>query len=529
MMKMDNLFKPYNQNQLMLLPPSLEELIPEGHLARVVNQVIEELDLSELIETYKGGGASAYHPVMMLKVLIWGYLDGIRTSRRLAKALRENVVYMWLAGGQKPDFRTIANFRSGRLRGCIKRIFKRVVEIANMLGLVDFSRLFVDGSKFEANGNRHKMVWRKRIEMEKEKLERKIEEILEEAERLEEEENRRYGDKDLPEVGEGRCIKDEDVQRVIKEETEKENEKIRARKKKALERKLRELKERKMRYEGWEERLRGRKGCSRTDPDASCMRMKDDVLKPAYNVLLGTENQVIVNYEVEQNASDGSCFINLMDGIKDLYGRVVEKVSGDAAFGNEENYAYCEKNGIEAYLKYPTYHAEKTRKFKEDVFRKENWEYDERRDVYVCPRGEELEFCEEAEEVTATGYRKKVKIYRCKGCNECPHKGICTKGESRSVSRNERNERFKATARQLLNSPIGEKLRKERGSDVEATFGDIKNNLFFRRFLLRGKLKVEVEMGLIAIAHNIKKIREKIREFKDWICGNGGRLVHAIA
>jgi transposase len=105
-------FKPYSMEQMSLLPPSLEELIPEHHLVRVVNRVVEELDLAPLLAKYKGGGASSYHPKMMLKVIVYAYTQKIYSSRKMEKALWENIGFMWLSGGNRPDFHTLNNFRS---------------------------------------------------------------------------------------------------------------------------------------------------------------------------------------------------------------------------------------------------------------------------------------------------------------------------------------------------------------------------------------------------------------------------------
>lgn len=505
-MRRDNVFKEYGQNQPFLLPPSLEELIPQGHLARVVNSIIDQLDIRGIEAKYPGGGASAFHPRMMLKVLVYAYLDGVYSSRKIAKELRENVVYMWLAGMQKPDFRTINNFRSKRLRDEIKEIFKQVVEIAMGLGLVKFEKLFVDGTKVEANANKHRMVWKKNVERNRAKLEKKIEEVFEEIERVNEEEDRLYGkNNDLPEIGEGKSINSEEYKEKIKEAKGKINKKL-SRRKQTLEKELNRLKARKKKYEEAEETLGGRNSYSKADKDATAMMMKNGEIRPGYNLMIGTENQIIVNYEVESQANDGTCFINFMEGVEKLYEKLPDKVNGDAAFGSEENYAYCEKKGIEAYLKYNTFDFERSKKFKEDIFRKENFTYDESEDIYICPNGRRLLFKEEQENITGTGYKQILRKYVCEDCSGCVYKSRCTRAERRSVNINKNFDRYKNRARELLYSREGIELRKQRGVEVETPFGDTKHNRRFRRFLLRGISKVKIEAGLLAIGHNIRKI-----------------------
>lgn len=120
------MFKQYNQNQTQLLPPNLTDLIASDHIARLINQVIDEMDLNFIERTYSSMGQHAYHPSMLLKVLVYGYTIGIRSSRKLDDRLKEDIVFMWLAGRQTPDFRTIANFRKDKL-GDIKKVFKQVV------------------------------------------------------------------------------------------------------------------------------------------------------------------------------------------------------------------------------------------------------------------------------------------------------------------------------------------------------------------------------------------------------------------
>ena len=194
-------FKEYPMAQLSLLPASLEELIPEEHLVRIVNKMVEQIDIKALLAKYKGGGTSSYHPRMMLKVLVYAYAEKTYSSGRIAKALRENVNFMWLSGGNRPDFRTLNGFRSGPLKGVVREVFAEVVELLVEEGYVKLEDYFVDGTKVEANANAHKVVWAKRVEKSKEKLRKKIEGLLDEIERVNEQEESEYGEKDLEEMG----------------------------------------------------------------------------------------------------------------------------------------------------------------------------------------------------------------------------------------------------------------------------------------------------------------------------------------
>jgi transposase len=207
-------FKEYHQGQAMLLPPRMEELIPEEHMVRIVNRVVEEMYISTLIKKYKGGGTSAYHPRMMLKVLVYAYVERNYSSRGIAKAMRENVNFMWLSGMNQPDHRTINGFRGERMKGAIEEVFASVVEVLVRAGHFQLENYYLDGTKIEANANKHRVVWAKRNRRHQEQIREKVREILDEVDRINEIENEQYGGDDLPEM---------DIGKKIDSETLKEN------------------------------------------------------------------------------------------------------------------------------------------------------------------------------------------------------------------------------------------------------------------------------------------------------------------
>ncbi|MEL7591219.1 MAG: transposase, partial [Anaerolineaceae bacterium] len=217
------IFKPYEQNQAMLLPPSVEELIPETHMVRVVNRMIGEIDKRILEQQYKGGGTSAYNPQMLLKVIIYAYTQRVFSSRRIAKELRENINYMWLSGMNRPDHRTINRFRGKVMKAVIGEVFYGVIEQLMEQGYVNLESYFVDGTKIEANANRYTFVWRKSTEKNKAKLQEKVKQLLDEIDEIEVAEEEEYGDQDLEEMGEGKEI---DVDQ-LKEAARKINERLR--------------------------------------------------------------------------------------------------------------------------------------------------------------------------------------------------------------------------------------------------------------------------------------------------------------
>jgi transposase len=507
-------YKPYVMEQPMLLPPKLEELIPENHVVRTVNAAIEQIDLSLLHQQYKGGGTSSYHPKMMLKVLVYGYVEQLYSSRKIAKALRENVNFMWLAGQNKPDFRTLNRFRGEVMKDIIGEVFANVLELLIEQGHVKLEDYFVDGSKLEANARRHTAVWAKNTKRYKEQLRKKIKDLLEEIEKENAAEQEELGEADLPEVGEEAEI---DSQR-LKEKMEQLNERLRKKPKdRKLKSALRKLEKdflpRLEKYEEQEEKLAGRNSYSKTDEDATFMRMKADQRnshawpKPAYNLQLGTENQFIVGFSIHQQSNDGICLIPHLEEVENQLGRLPENWVADGAYGTEENLAYAESKQRNAFLKYRFFYHDEIAKAKDNSFRAKSFTYDPENDTFTCPQGRLLPFDREYTRTSKTGFLIQTRRYECLDCWACPVKEDCTRGEgNRSLGVSWNFQRLKDTARQLLTSEKGVKLRSRRGWEVEGVFGHIKHNRKFKRFMLRGLKKVRTELGLLSLAHNLIKL-----------------------
>ena len=507
-------YKPYVMGQPSLLPADLEEMIPENHLVRTVHEAIEQIDLSILYQQYEGGGTSSYHPKMMLKVLVYSYAERLYSTRKIAKALRENVNFMWLSGQSQPDFRTINRFRGEVMKDIIGEVFASVLELLIEQGHVKLEDYFIDGSKLEANARRYSAVWGKNTKRYKEQVHKKIRELWEEIERENEAEQEEYGDRDLPEVGEEAEI---DSQR-LKEKIEELNERLRKRPQdKQLKRSVRQMEKdylpRLEKYEDQEKKLAGRNSYSRTDTDATFMRMKADQAnpkawpKPAYNVQLGTENQFVVGFSVHQQSNDAACLKPHLQELERQLGCLPKNWVGDSAYGTEENLAYSEEKQSNAFLKYPTFDREGKSRYRDDPFRAENFAYDPEHNNFICPDGRILPFHKTSTHKSKTGYPIHSDRYKCLDCSDCPLKKQCTRGKgNRTLYVSWNYRRLKDAARQRLISEKGVKLRSLRGCDVEGVFGHIKHNRNFRRFVLRGLQKVRIEMGLLSLAHIFIKL-----------------------
>jgi transposase len=531
-------FKPYTQAQASLIPPSWDELIPAEHQVRVVDRAVGQIDLEPLLEKYKGGGTSSYHPRMMLKVLVYAYTQRIYSSRQIAKGLRENVNFMWLSGGNRPDFRTINAFRGEKMKRVTEEVFTSVLELLVEEGYVKLENYFVDGSKIEANANRHKVVWAKSRAKYQQRLREKVKELLEEIEAINEAENEAYGDKDLEELGGGGEINAEKLERKIAELNQRLKEKPEDKKlAKAVKVMEKDYLPQQKRYEEQERKLAGRSSYSKTDEDATFFRMKEDrgaekpLPKPAYNVQTGTEGQFVVGFSLHQRAGDTACLIPHLEGVKAHLSAIARRkpeilpqqedhqpcclpknISADAGYGSEENYTYIEEHQLGNYVKYNTFYREqqKHRKpalIRKALFRSENFPYEAETDTFICPANQRLTYRGTSHERTENGYRVKLRHYEAPNCNDCPFKPECTRAKgNRRMRVSFRLRRFREQAKSNLLSEQGKLLRIQRNVEVESVFGHIKHNMRFRRFHLRGLEKVKTEWGLVCIAHNMRKL-----------------------
>ena len=237
--------------------------------------------------------------------------------------------------------------------------------------------------------------------------------------------------------------------------------------------------------------------------------MHNGQLKPGYNLQAGTNNQFIVNYSLAQTTSDTTALIGHVEGFTEGYGRAPEKLTADAGYGSEENYAHLESKGIEAFVKYGHFHKERLDEKRgtcKSPFAADKLYYDSQGDRYFCPMGQAMEHVGSYQRETKTGYLQTIDRYRARNCSGCPMRGACHQGKgNRTVERNHNLARLRDVARERLLGEEGVAHRKRRCWDVEAVFGNIKQNMGFKRFLLRGIDKVETEIGLIAMAHNLKK------------------------
>ena len=516
-------FKPYDQDQMWLLPPSLGELIPANHLARLVNAAIDGLDLEPILNTYKGGGSSTYHPRMLLKALVYGYIEKIYSSRKIEKALKENICFMWLCGMQQPDHNTLNRFRSGQLKGTVKDVFAQVLLLLIDQGHVKLEEYHIDGTKMESVANRYTFVWAKNVARYKASVLEKVAALVDQIEQANEEAESVAQSATKPNTD---PIEDSEA---LAQTITRLNEQLATElgNSKRLQKKLDKLEKEHLpklrQYEEQERKLDGRSSYSKTDEDATFMRMKDDhmkngQLKPGYNVQLGTQDQFIINYTLHQSTVDAPVFIEHMDNTKALLNEIgyamPQRISGDAGYGFEQNYDYLEAEGLDNYLKYPGFFKEQQKKYQNNPFLVANLYYHAEQDYYICPMGQRLNYWYTGKAQKKSGYQATFRFYRAQRCEGCPLRGQCYKGkkDQRVIRVNQNLNRHRQKARENLWSLRGIRIRKKRNVDVEPVFGHLKACRGFRRFMLRSLAKVNIELGLLAIAHNIKKWWAKLQK-----------------
>jgi transposase len=471
--------RPYDQEQMFLLPPSLNEWVKDDHPARVFSEIVDRIDTTKFREP-KDEGRPAYHPKMMLKVLLWGYATGVRSSRKIEKKLQENVVFMWLAGLEEPDFRTLCLFRSSN-KEAVERVFADVITIARSMGMANLGVVAVDGSKVQANSgiDSFKTIgdWKRILE----KARDEARQIIAESERIDKEENDRYGEKasgnDLP------------------KDIEKTGDRIK--KIEALLERAKEL--------GKGEKTR----MSLTDYEASFMHKRASSI-PAYNAQLAvTEDQIIVHADVTTEPVDVNQMRSAVKGIEECTGVLPTVLVADAGYGGGENLQHLEDMGIDAYIpEQGERQIGKERRARPHLYAKESFTYDEAKDRYICPQGEEMKPAAKAQ-VTGPYHRREIKVYRTKRgvCARCPRRQQCTTDEKigRAISRDGyEGSRYRMRAK--LITERGRTLYGKRKCIVEPVIGQVKTRGGFGQFLLRGIQKVRIEWKIGVIAHNLLKI-----------------------
>ena len=506
-------YHPYTPNQLVLFPQRIDEDIAETDPVRIVSAIVDSLNLEAFKKLYKEKGRSPYHPRMMLKVILYAYMNNVYSCRRIEKLLLRDIHYIWLAGYEKPDFITINRFRN-RVKGEINNIFTQVVLILSSKGFITLDVEYIDGTKIESKANKYTFVWRKSVEKNRAKLMKKISVLLDQVEEVIAQDNAVKRNEHV----EFTPSMLTDIISELKESletppapTDKE-EKKKCRERKRQIKQLEEHRDKLQEYDNHLAVMGERNSYSKTDSDATFMRMKEDAMnngqtKPGYNLQIATENQFITNFALYPNPTDTLTFIPFEEMFFSRYSRFAKTAVADSGYGSEENYRFMDGNGTEAFVKYNYFHKEQKPRYKPNPFHPENLYYNKPEDYYVCPMGQHMNRIGIKRGKTGSGYVTESVCYQAARCEGCPLRDQCFKAKgNRIMEVNHRLNEYKRQARERLTSEEGIQHRGKRCIEPEAVFAQIKYNMQYRRFRHFTKDKVTMDFAFFAIAFNIKKL-----------------------
>jgi transposase len=493
--------------QSWLFPPCIADLIDENHICNLVVAVVSCIDVSEIEEKYLDQpGNPAYPRRMLLRLLVQAAIDGVWSSRKIDKLAHENVVYMYLAGNEKPDFRTLCNFRRDN-KELIEAVFKETVTVARDLRILKLGYLATDGTKIKANASNDYTLSEEEL--------KEIRRIVERGIEIDEEEDKLYGDKRGDELP-PELNTQEKLRKKIKELEESRGGRLKRAAKRIIERHAlgdelqKERIEDKLESAEYELKEGGHSVVSLSDPESRFMENKKERIELSYNPQITADHDsgIIVANDVTQDCTDHYQLQPQVEKTEESVGELPEdtKLGFDNGYFRGANLRYLEEKGLEGYIPDRTQAGEmKGNKPKDGPFSKDSFDYDEDRDQFLCPNGEILVRKGEYE------YNgKPVYAYYGANCGECPFRSECAgEGKKRVItSYGYEGERRRMVAK--MRSETGKAEYKKRSETVEWIFGNIKQNMKFREFLTRGLESVRTEYNLVCSAHNLKILWGKL-------------------
>lgn len=468
-------FKPYREDQAVLFPSSINDYVQEEHLARIIDRIVEELDTEEIEKKYSDQGQRTYHPKIIIKLLFYGYAEGERSGRVLARKTETDVAYMYLSHMYKPNFRTINDFRKNHHEE-LSGYFMDIVKICKNMGMLRIGQINIDGTKIKANASNNKSKDEEGYKKWLGRIDKEINKILKECEDADRREDQEYG---------------EDKRGDELPEEIKTQEKL---KKKIIEA-VKTLKDEKEKI-------------NLTDKDAKLMKDGRGRINVSYNCQAAvSENHFIVAAEVTNNATDFSSLKGMIETTEENLEEEINEIAADSGYASYENYEYLEERKKTGYI--PDRDFRRVKKRELPRYHQENFTFNKMHDVYTCPNGKILsrkKYVQERPKRKSGSWDYRV-IYEGQSCRGCNDRAVCTKLTNRRIARDKRQGMLDRMRKRLL-SLQGHKKYLQRFHTVEPVFGNLKHNRNFRNFLLRGLKKVECEFKLMCIGHNLKKIHQ---------------------
>lgn len=582
------IFKPQEEPVLFKIYSSIEEQIPQDKRVRLISSMVDALDIADIVKSYKGGGASAYHPRAILKALFFGYMDNHYSCRDIAECIKWDGRYRWLCGGYEPSYRTVNRFRTKRLGQRVHELFGQILLRLVQEGWIDIATIFIDGTTMEARSSRYSIVWRKTIRRYAEDNTEKIRGLIsqiEELAKLEDtmsfSEDGMISNEDIARLHEALKEKNEqaslkaqtssntvdttaakeetaaeeeatddttqvtkqvvkenaqettkqdttsDIKKNPQEETsqdikanaqEKEGTSQNTKRTKRLSKEEKELSYRLLKAAEYNNILEtigpDRNSTCKTDPAATGQHPKDDVLHKGpnlamYNMQIGTTSQFVVGYGLYSLTSDTNTLPSFISNLTSLLSpndptkHGIQRVVADSGYGCLSNYNALSQAGIAGYLKYPGYDNPNPNPFSID-----NLPYDPQADEYTCPANKKLKRVQSS--------NPNIARYESNDCSDCPLKEKCFKQTAERPNRvsevNTRWRELKPLVRELLDTPTGQELLRERTIEPESVFGQTKNDHRYRRFRYFNKEMNLVDIAIYFIAHNLSKLAKALSD-----------------
>lgn len=475
-------FKFYDSKTCPPLPIDVSTFLPPNHLARFVEEVVEKLDTKKIESNYSRLGQNAFHPKMILSIIFYGYMIGIRSSRSLEDACLTNMPFYYLSRGYKPKKSVLNNFRLAHYKK-FKHWFIQILELANEEGILDVSTSIADGTKLRANASKSKSRPLSKYEGYLIHLEKDIDDI-----KLEIKELYKNNSNDIienkKELLKNKTFKRDKITQLIalqksKKELEEESKSEQAKKPRKNAKPEKEA------------------ALNLTDFDAAIMIGKKGNFDTFYNAQVGcTLNQFITCAYVTIAHNDKLELKSCIEKIEANTRQKILKFLADAGYSSFEVLQYLSDNSIIGYIPDQYFATD----FSEKPYHKEHFKYDEINDAIICPQGQVLEF-HRNNKLGSADY----KVYKGINCADCSVRSFCTKAKARTIHRDNRED-FKIEMRDRLNSEQGKAIYKFRLHTIEAIFGHFKQNLNYNHFLLRGIPKVDAEFKLMCLTYNLRKL-----------------------
>jgi len=502
-----------NNNQIVL-PFDIGIIIPEDAPVRTLHYITERLDYTKLNSLYYMNGLfKSYKPKLLFQLILLAYMNRIYSSRKIEKACRKDITFMWLLQGQRvPDHNTFNRFRQ-EVGDVIDDLFAQFIEYLITIGEVKTDHVFIDGTKLESFANKYSFVWKKSTNKHDARLNEKIKESIDKI-------NTTYQTK----FGLGNNEIINQVNEVLRYLMQiKESMDInfvygKGKRKTQLQRDIETFEEysnKKLKYTNYLSILGNRNSFSKTDPDATFMHMKEDhmrnsQLKPGYNIQAAASGGYCVGVDVFPERSDQLTLIPFLIHLEDTLGFRFSDIVADAGYESEEIYKFLEEHNLTSYIKPANYERSKKRSYKKKVNLRENMDYDSENDIYTCKNNRKLTVIGTKERKSKSGYVSKVKVYECESCEDCDLKPKCTKAKhERQLHVSEEFIRLRNESTDNITTEKGKRLRMNRSIQIEGLFGVIKEDYGFRRLLTKGKKNVSTEVKLLMFALNINKFNSK--------------------